>query len=170
MVSALRYALGLACAGLVSSAGASAHAQSPLVQDFTATVTAEVAATPTATATSTATATPTAQAPMGEPRCIVTGRVLNIKRGDGVTANGKAVSVPVAELEVESSVPQDARYTGPFCQQLTGQALPGTMPIVHFRLCDPTSEFYTSDRVKGVAGRNLGGGYYCIEQVTPTLK
>ncbi|NCY25575.1 MAG: hypothetical protein EBX37_12190 [Alphaproteobacteria bacterium] len=149
-----------------------AWAQTALVQEMAPQAATQAAPAPeplTATATATPTAVPAG--PMGEPRCIVTGKVINIKRGEGVSANtGQRIAVPVMELEVESSVTQDPRYNGPFCQQLIGQPLPGTRPLVHFRLCDPQSEFYTSDRVRGVAGNNLGGGYYCIEQVVRTLE
>lgn len=80
------------------------------------------------------------------------------------------ISVPVALVEVESNVPVDPNASPNFCNSMVGKAAGGIRPVVHFRVCDTKALFYTSDRIRTIAGRNLGGGYYCIDQITRTTE
>lgn len=152
----VKYGFLLLAAGIALPGGVFAQDASP---------TAQTAATATALVTASATATPTA-APTGEPRCVVTGWVNNILKGEGRNLNGEAISVPVVTMHVEQVTPLEPGDTRPFCQKMVGRPLPGEPMAVNFRVCDSQADFYISDRIRAVAGRNLGGGYYCIDQVT----
>lgn len=115
-------------------------------------------------------ASPTATETPPSPYCIMTGRVVNLLKGVGANAMGETVNVPVAQVAVESNTPINEDDQTGFCAKMVGSRADGTAPVVNFRVCDVAAEFYVSDRIRAVAGRNLGGGYYCIDQITRSLQ
>ena len=105
----------------------------------------------------------------GSPYCLLKGQVVSLLTGVGRNAAGEALSVPVALVRVESNMPIDPANRTGFCEKMVGRGANGAAPQVHFRVCDTNAEFFTSDRIRAVAGRNMGGGYYCIDQITRSL-
>lgn len=117
-------------------------------------------------ATATSQAQPVAGGQDDALRCEVVGGVVNLLRGDGLSAVTKQkMSIPVAVIEVDSVQPADDSPNGLFCRAMVGEGKQGAKPTIFFRVCDAEAEFFVSDRIRAKAGKNLGGGLYCLEDI-----
>ena len=74
------------------------------------------------------------------------------------------LEVDTITLIIYAAPPVDENYIGNFCEQMAGDKQQTEQKINTFRLCDET-DAREGETIKGIVGKSLGGGRYCIEQI-----
>ena len=96
--------------------------------------------------------------------CYVEGKVLSHQKEEASDMLMNILEVDTITLMIHVVSPVDENYKGAFCKQMAGAEQQTEKKINTFRLCDET-DAREGETIKGIVGKSLGGGRYCIEQI-----
>lgn len=96
--------------------------------------------------------------------CYVEGEVLSHQKEEATDLLMNKIEVNTITLTIHVVSPMDKDYKGSFCEQMAGAEQLTEQKINTFRLCDET-DANDGKTIKGIVGKSLGGGRYCIEKI-----
>ncbi len=91
--------------------------------------------------------------------CEVTGVVVEVGKEEGADELMKRVTFPIVKIQAETVVPAKVRGPSTMHCEVSDTQQPYT-----FRNCD-NFPFKRGQKIKGVAGKSLGAGRLCIQEV-----
>lgn len=96
--------------------------------------------------------------------CYVEGEVLSHQKEEASDMLMNKLEVDTITLTIHAASPIDKNYKGRFCDEMAGAEQLTEQKINTFRLCDET-DANEGKTIKGIVGKSLGGGRYCIEKI-----
>ncbi len=103
--------------------------------------------------------------------CSIEGVVLRIEQAEASDALMNRIMVPTALMEISDIQPIEEGTTAEMgCNMPSEISMPdvfeGSKHINHYRICDEDTVLKIGDKLRAIVGRSLGGGPYCMEEVT----
>ena len=96
--------------------------------------------------------------------CYVEGEVLSHQKEEASDMLMNKLEVDTITLIIHEVFPVDKNYGDRFCEEMAGAEQQTEQKINTFRLCDET-DAEKGETIKGIVGKSLGGGRYCIEKI-----
>lgn len=96
--------------------------------------------------------------------CYLEGEVLSHQKEEATDFAMNRIEVDTITLRTHTAVAIEETYEGDFCESMAGNASLNDQKVNTFRLCDETNAA-EGEVIKGIVGKSLGGGRYCIEGI-----